>query len=318
MTTKQKYRQLCETEESIPLFSRDWWLDITCGESNWDVIGVEQKERFVATMPLYKPLPKVISMPPYTQTMGLWFPPETSDTKQTTLLAKKQALCKELIDQLPPFTSFLQLFPYTFTDWLPFYWEGYKQTTRYTYILSDISDSEKLWENMATNTRRNITKAKEKNGIVVKKGIPVKDFLDVFKATFIRQNKPVPKDIDVLIQLIEESRRRGQGDLWGGYDETGSLHAATFIVWQKSSAYYVAGGGNPELRDSGAHSYVMWEAIKEVSQYTSCFDFEGSMIPGVERFFREFGAKQTPFFTITKGNPSLLDRLKMKLRRNLK
>ena len=86
-----------------------------------------------------------------------------------------------------------------------------------------------------------------------------------------------------------------------------------FIAWQESSAYYLAGGGDPELRASGAHSLILWEGIRFTAQYTDLFDFEGSMIPGVERFFREFGAIQTPFFTITKGNLSLLYKAWLKL-----
>ncbi|MCD7850930.1 MAG: hypothetical protein LUH63_15070 [Parabacteroides sp.] len=93
------------------------------------------------------------------------------------------------------------------------------------------------------------------------------------------------------------------------------MHAAVFIVWQESSAWYLAGGGDPALRESGAHSLILWECIRYVSQFTDVFDFEGSMIPGVERFFREFGAIQTPFFTITKGKLSLLNRVYLKMKR---
>lgn len=318
MTPIEKYRQLCETEESIPVFSQDWWLDTVCGASKWDVVLVENDKRILAAMPCYKPLPNVISMPPYTQTMGPWFTPEADDMKYTTLLGRRQGLCTELIDRLLHYTSFLQQFPYTFTDWLPFYWAGFQQTTRYTYVLQDITNKEVLWENMSSNIRRNITKAKEKNGIIIRQGIPVDDFLHVFKATFQRQNKPIPKDIAVLERIIAVCRKRNQGDIWGGYDEAGRLHAAVFIVWQKNSAYYIAGGGNPDLRDSGAHSLAMWEAIQFVSQHTGTFDFEGSMIPGVERFFREFGAKQMPFFTITRGKLSLFNRIRIKLSGSLK
>lgn len=313
MTPKQKYRNLCETEESIPLFSRDWWLDIVCGASQWDVVLVENKGRISAAMPIFKPIPNVITMPSYTQTMGPWFAAESSDTKYTSLLSRRQGLSANLLDGLPPFSSFLQQFPYTVTDWLPFYWEGFRQTTRYTYILQDISNTDQLWEKMSVNIRRNITKAKEKNGIIIKKGVSSEDFFSVFNATFQRQNMPVPKDSGILRRIIKTSRERNQGDIWGGYDEAGNLHAAVFVVWQKSSAYYIAGGGNPELRDSGAHSLAMWEAIQFVSQYTQIFDFEGSMLPGVERFFREFGAIQMPFFTIIKGKLSLLHRIRMKL-----
>lgn len=168
---------------------------------------------------------------------------------------------------------------------------------------------------MSSNIRRNITKAKEKYHITVKKGISIEDFLLVQAQTFERQQVTNKEDTKVLIKLIDTCRKRNQGDVWGGYDEQGRLHAAAFIVWQESSAWYLAGGGNPALRESGAHSLILWECIRYVSQYTNTFDFEGSMIPGVERFFREFGAIQTPFFTITKGKLSLLNKACLKIRR---
>ncbi|MDD4661137.1 MAG: GNAT family N-acetyltransferase [Massilibacteroides sp.] len=313
MTAKEKYRRLSDTEESIPLFSRSWWLDAVCGASGWEVILIEENNQIVGALPLYKPLQHVVSMPPYTQTMGLWFCQKAPDTKYTTVLGKRQSTCKKIIDELKPYSSFYQLFPYTFTDWLPFYWKGYRQTTRYTYILQSIADKALLWENMTTNIRRNILKAKEKYHITVRKGIDSEAFFNVIRATYHRQRQSPPKDLAVLERLIKICRQRNQGDLWGGYDETGKLHAAAFVVWQTRSAYYIAGGGNPEHRESGAHSLVLWEAIQYVSQYTSTFDFEGSMLPGVERFFREFGGKQMPFFTIRKGNLSLLDKVRMKL-----
>lgn len=37
------------------------------------------------------------------------------------------------IDNLPKFDYFNMNFHYSITNWLPFYWRGFKQTTRYTY-----------------------------------------------------------------------------------------------------------------------------------------------------------------------------------------
>lgn len=313
MTNKEKYRQLCNTEISLPLFSRDWWLDVACGEAYWDVLLTEEKGRILAALPLYIPHKGIVSMPPYTQTMGLWFAAEPKDAKYTTTLGKHQALCKTFIDALKPYPHFLQNFNYRITDWLPFYWEGYKQTTRYTYLLNNIEDEKALWDNMSPNIRRNITKAKEKYHITIRKGISIDDFLRIQSLTFKRQHLPGPKQQETLKGLIAVCRQRNQGDLWGAYDEQGQLHAVAFVAWQDSSAYYLAGGGDPELRASGAHSLLLWECIRYTAQYTRLFDFEGSMIPGVERFFREFGAIQTPFFTITKGNLSLLYRAWLKL-----
>ncbi|RHJ84390.1 GNAT family N-acetyltransferase [Parabacteroides sp. AM08-6] len=312
MTSKDKYHQLCSYEPTIPIFSRDWWLDIVCGKENWDVLSVEEKGRILATMPFYTPKHDIILMPFFTQTMGPWFAPEASDIKYTTTLGRRQEFCKQFIEQLHSYSFFLQNFHYSITDWLPFYWEGYKQTTRYTYLLKEIKNRDIIWANMSANIRRNIIKAQEKYHITVKKGIAVEEFLQIQAQTFERQQIRMKEDSETLRKLIDACRKRNQGDLWGGYDEKGQLHAAVFIVWQDNSAWYLAGGGNPELRKSGAHSLVLWECIHYVSQFTDIFDFEGSMIPGVERFFREFSAIQTPFFTITKGKLSLLDRARIK------
>ena len=311
---KEKYRHLCNAENTIPIFSRDWWLDTVCGEDKWDVLLVEDKGRVLAAMPVYIPLPGVISMPDYTQTMGPWFAPEAEDTKYTTVLGHRQMLCKAFTDELKKNPVFLQNFNYQITDWLPFYWAGFKQTTRYTYLLEDIGNKEIIREGMSVHTRRNINKAKEKHQVMVRKGIPADDFLAILDKTFQRQRKKNYQSSKTLKRLIDVCRQRGQGDLWGGYDASGNLHAAVFIVWQESSAYYLAGGGDPAYRDSGAHSLVLWEAMQYVSDKSKVFDFEGSMIPGVERFFREFGAIQKPFFTITKGKLSLLDRVRLKMK----
>ena len=313
MSDKDSYHLLCETEKSIPIFSRDWWLDTVCGRKRWDIVLIKQKDRIQAALPIYIPTPDIISMPAFTQTMGPWLAPSSPDTKYTTELGQRQELCKRLINVLGRYPHFLQNFHYSITDWLPFYWAGYQQTTRYTYLLRNIKDQTAIWDNMSQNIRRNITKAQQKRGISIRKGIPLEEFLTIQAKTFERQHIRMKEDIHVLQALIATCRKKGQGDLWGGYDEQGHLHAAAFIVWQEQSAYYLAGGGDPAYRESGAHSYLLWTCIQYVSQYTDLFDFEGSMIPGVERFFREFGAIQTPFFTISKGKLSLLDRARVKL-----
>ena len=310
---KEEYHILCQTEENIPIFCRDWWLDAACGTENWDVILIKEKDKIQAALPYYLYRRHIISMPPYTQTMGVWFAPHADDTKYSSVQEKRQYLCMQLIEQLKPYKSFLQNFHYNFTDWLPFYWGNFSQTTRYTYLLKDLKNSSLLWENMSQNMRRNIRKAKEKFHITVKQGVPVDDFLQTQAQTFERQHKRNTQDTNALRRLIDVCRERKQGELWGGYDSEGQLHAAAFVVWQKQSAWYIAGGGNPALRHSGAHSLVLWEAIQYVADYSEIFDFEGSMLPGVERFFREFGGIQTPYFSIKKGKPSLLDRIIVKL-----
>jgi hypothetical protein len=97
------------------------------------------------------------------------------------------------------------------------------------------------------------------------------------------------------VQRIEAAcRERAQSRILIAEDAQGRAHAGCYLVWDSESAYYLLGGGDPELRNSGAMSLVMWEAIRFSAEVSDSFDFEGSMIESIERFFRAFGALQTP------------------------
>ena len=314
MDSKEKYRELCRTEKSIPLFSRDWWLDVVCGENNWGVLLAENNGVIEAAMPLYTPVSGVVTMPPYAQTMGVWFNPVIKREKYYRELLRKQEICAVFIDKLSEYRSFHQCFHHTFTDWLPFYWKGYRQTTRYTYLLPQINDRELLWKCINQNQKRNIEKARIKYNLVVKKGIPVEEFLEIHTKTYHRQGKK-PYHQKIIERLVEEVRRRSQGEIWGAYDEQGRLHGVNFFVWQNDYSYCLASGGDPGMRGSGAHSLIIWEALPDLSTVSEALDFEGSMVKNIEYFNKGFGSIQTPYFSISKGKLTFLDRALIKWKR---
>ena len=240
MSNKDKYRLLCNTEKNIPIFSHDWWLDTVCGEKKWDVLLIEQKGRIQATLPLYVPHSDIVSMPSYTQTMGPWFAASSSDTKYTTELGRRQELCKQFTEELKRYPHFLQNFNYDITDWLPFYWAGYNQTTRYTYLLKNIRDHQAVWENMSPNIRRNITKAQNKYHISVKKGIPLNEFLAVQTQT---ATYSVAGSGDLLTEGYEAQR------VTASVAGSGSIKcfATEFLKARTSGSGKIGYKGNPEL-----------------------------------------------------------------------
>jgi len=315
MTEKALYRELCANEQSIPIYSRDWWLDCVCGDNKWDVLlyfSNNISREIEAAFPLYIPYKKVITMPAFTQTMGIWFNPKYEEENYSKNLLRKQNICRQLIKNLPEHTFFIQNFHFLFTDWLPFYWMGYRQTTRYTYILPDIRNIDEIEKNRSYDIRHNIKKALTKFRMEIRTNIPSDLFLEVYAKTFERQEEKAyqPK---ILRRLIETAYSKNQGNIWGAFDKAGVLHAAVFVVWQENTAYYIAGGSDFEGRKSGAHLSVLSEAINDISDISTSFDFEGSMIQGVERVFRSFGAIQKPYFTISKGKMNLFKKILNKL-----
>jgi len=313
MTGKERYRILCKNELSIPIYSRDWWLDCVCGELGWEVLLCSKNEEIEAVMPYFVPCKGIISMPLYTQTMGIWFNPAFEDRQYSRNLFRKQAIGEDFIMRLPAHDYFLQNFHHSFTDWLPFHWQGFRQTTRYTYVLPDIGNPDELWDKLSENVSRNIQKAKNKFQLTVRRNIPADLFLKINAQTYQRQGMK-PYHSEILRKLIDLSRSRNQGDIWGAYDEENQLHAVVFVVWQENCAYSIACGSDDEFRKTGGQALALWTAINDLSGQVRSFDFEGSMIRGVERIYREFGARQMPFFVIEKGKMNLLKRIWMKLK----
>jgi hypothetical protein len=299
MTVQERYRALCESETSIPLFSQAWWLDALAGEDGWNVALVEIGGQIVASMPyvIRRRFGRVfLGHPPLTQTLGPWI--RETGAKKASRLARQKDLMQQLIGSLPKYDHLTANWHYSQTNWMPFYWAGFSQTTRYTYRLPEISDEKTLWGGFRENIRTDIRKAEGRFGLKIQTDVSVDEFLQLNVQTFERQGKDLPYSKQLVQNLDIACRDRDARKIFIAQDEQGRSHAGVYIVWDENSAYYLMGGGDPELRKSGGTSLCMWEAIKFASTVTKSFDFEGSMIEPVERFFRAFGAEQTPYFSI--------------------
>src|SRR5262249_23647230 len=80
---------------------------------------------------------------------------------------------------------------------------------------------------------------------------------------------------------------------------------AVWIVWDDKRAYYLIGGFDDAANSSNSVPLAIGRAI-EFTAGDLClseFDFEGSMIPAVERFFRKFGGTLLPTYTISYRKP---------------
>jgi hypothetical protein len=279
------------------IFQQPWWLDIVA-PNQWDEAIVKQGSDIIARMPytIRQHNGTLCSdMPPFTQTLGPWL--RISNAKYAKKLAEQKDLMEELIDQLPNFTSFSQRFSPAITNWLPFYWRGYKQTTRYTYRIDDLTNMEKIWSGFLPNIRTDIRKAEKV--VTVKNDLDIERFLYIRGLTFKRQGLPHLLSLEFATRLDSICAQYNARRIFYAEDDKKQIHAAIYIVYDDKIAYYLLSGGDPQLRNSGATSLLIWKAIQFAAEVTKVFDFEGSMIESVERFIRGFGALQYPYFQIS-------------------
>jgi hypothetical protein len=77
------------------------------------------------------------------------------------------------------------------------------------------------------------------------------------------------------------------------------LHAGIFYVQDQKSGYYIAGGSDARFYGSGAMSRLMWETILYSQQQgRTHFDFEGSMVAGVDQFFKNYNPHEIKYLTM--------------------
>lgn len=302
---KDVYRELCEIEPSIPLFSKAWWLDAVAGNT-WDVVLVYRGKQVVGALPYVSRKRwglTLLTQPKLTQGLGPWIRP--SQRSYPKRMAYEKDVLGELADKLPPYDRYAQNWTCGHQNWLPFYWRGFEQTTRYTYRLSLDVGHDQLWKGLQENTRREIRKARDRYGINVRSG-GLDELLSLNRLTFERQGRAVPYTGEFVSSIDRAAISRNSRDCIVAEDQEGRLHAGCYIVRNGDTAYYLLGGGDPALRNSGATSLAFWESILCQPGHIKVFDFEGSMIEPIERFFRSFGAVQTPYFNITRTRSKLL------------
>ena len=289
----------------MPIFSRDWWLDSVCGENNWDVGLFEKGGEIWASLPYQKTkkaIFEIITMPILTQTMGIYikYPPKQKYYKK---LSWEKEVMENLILNLPKIDSFSQNFHHVITNWLPFYWAGFEQSTRFTYIIENIS-IEDLEKNFATDIRRRRRKANEL-GIEIIESEDIKTFYKLNTMTFIRKNINISYSFEFVKNLFEKCKQNGAVKMYfAKYQD--KIIAVNFLVYDDKTVYYLMGGIHPDFKDLGAMDAIQFKSIKFALESGRAFDFEGSMVESIEKYFRSFGAVQKPYFTISKTNSKLL------------
>lgn len=291
------------TDAANSVFEQPWWLDAVA-PGRWYEARVVRGGELAARMPFVVGPGRLftsIVMPPLTQALGPWLRP--SSAKYHNQLAEQKELMEELIVQLPRVDSFYHHLSPRITNWLPFHWAGFRQTTRYTYRIPNLSDLDAVWVDLRENIRREIRKARKL--VAVRDDLSLERFIQVNRMTFERQGMELPYDPELVRRVDSACAARGVRRMLVAEDSSGRIHAAVYIVWDSDLAYYILGGADPELRTSGAHSLLMWEAIQFASTVTRGFDFKGTMLESIERFFRAFGARQVPFHQLTRFSPRM-------------
>lgn len=291
------YDEFVDSSPQGILYCHTWWLDAVA-PGRYQILPIRKGNTLRAAWPIVFSERKdalCITMPSLTQKLGILLPPSTENYSEK--LSEEHRLIGDLVAMIPDTVILDQRFHENFTNWLPFYWAGYQQTTRYTYVFDNLKDLDALWANIRKSERRAILKAM-KHSIVVRETEDLEYLYAINRTSFDRQGIGIPYSLELLRRIDTAVRKNAGRKILVAEDTRGRAHACTYLVYDDRCAIQLVGGADPSLRSSGAGPLLDWESIRFAAQVSSRFDFEGSMIRGVECYFRGLGAMQMPYFRI--------------------
>ena len=305
MTNKEKYVKWVNLQDDIPIFFQPWYLDAIAVDNVWDVVFYEENDIILGVFPYcFKKkmgFTKIV-MPAFCPYLGYWikYPSNASEYERRSLEKKVIQAC---IKGLPKFDDFRQKLYPGVDNWLPFYWAGFEQSTRYTYVIP-YNDRVEPKASYKDSLKRQINKASKLMEIVEVEKLDAYFYL--FEASFLKQGIQIPITQTILSQFFSTVNKHGKGKAYLAKDVDNQPLAIVLVIWDKQTTYYMAGGYDDRFAKTGSMSGLFAHAISEAYKRGQSFNFEGSMLENLEQYFRSFGGKLTPVLSLWKTNSKVL------------
>lgn len=189
-------------------------------------------------------------------------------------------------------------FPPEVVDLQPFVWKDFKVVPAYTYRLPLPLNPEAIMERMHHKLRNAIAKS-QADGLICKRVFDLSLVRSMVMRSFERKNVKV--NVEIMNLLLNVYASESNSVAFACFDND-KLIAASFCVIDKDKIYYLFGGYDHQSGHRGAGAMCLYQSILFANESgKSIFDFEGSMLPEVERYFRDFGADLTPYYSVNKS-----------------
>lgn len=261
------------------IYAYSWYLDRTAVK--WDAI-VFGDYQYVMPLPVRSKWGiKYVFQPMFSQQLGVFpHPPEKILQAFLLLLEKEFRFVDTQLnsEQIKNFKS-----------------ESFKWSVRDNFLLQMGRGYKAAALEFSKNTKRNIAKA-QNNDLQLVVGLSLENYLD-FKGKYL------PSGVDkgsmaILKNLIAFGQYKGFGEIWGVYSGYNELTAAVCFCRWKNRIIYMNAVSNDAGKELKSMFFLIDSFIQKYSDHNLILDFEGSMIPGVARFFEGFGANPENYYKL--------------------
>ena len=258
------------------VYAQSWYLDIV--SPGWDAL-IEDDYTTIMPLPSKKKiLLHYLIQPKLIQQLGIF------SVKQIS-----QEVIKQFIKAIP--IKFI-LRDLNFNSYNECY-EPALFTQRVNYELNINKSYSEISKVFKENTKRNIFKAKQYGLKIEQKSLP-----DLFLENY-KLNTNINKDsnsLTILNQIINYTLRNKTGYIIITYDSDNKVIAGAFFIFSMNRLIYLTSFSGAKGKEFSAMFIIIDFMIDKFSNQQIIFDFEGSMVDGIARFFRGFGAQPVTYF----------------------
>jgi len=262
---REKYDQCIWNASNGVIYAMSWYLDAVAPD--WQLLATPDYS-FVMPVPRKQKFGIPYLLQPWMcQQLGVFSPENISEE-----------IYRRFMKKIPAVGCILQLNSGNLF--------GQKEL-RPNYILDIRPDYETIRSRYHNNTRTDLKKAAEAGLLIDYRT----DYTAIIELT--RQHSPyyTGKIVDIATQLAEKAHENDSLLVRCVRDKTTSelLSAVLFFRW-KNRLYYLLPVSTDKGKKTGAMRFLIDHFIAEFAGKDYWIDFEGSAIPSVAQFYRNFGA----------------------------
>ncbi|MDX5347633.1 MAG: GNAT family N-acetyltransferase [Hymenobacteraceae bacterium] len=285
---RQKWDACVAASAERMVYAFSWYLDVVC-QKQWEGLVEEQEGIYTAVLPL--PVKKrfwlkQVYQPFFTQQLGLF---------QTS---KSKANLEAFLKQIPQ--NYLKIYLQLNTkNILSGAVPSFTIQKRINYHLPLNKPYQQLYQSYATNQKRNLKKAKTA-GLLIAPATDIGTIINLFRENKGKELQEVkPKHYKVLQQLYHTAKKHQAAALWQ-VTQNNKLLAAAFFLVQSGKIIFLFGASSEAGKKAGAMAFLLDSVIQQHAGQNLVLDFEGSNVPGVAKFYANFGAAPVTYLSLSR------------------
>jgi len=269
---KTKWDQCIDNSVNRLVYAKSWYLDIV--SPRWEALIASD---FQMVMPLpvkHKLFLAYLVQPLFTQQLGVFSAKEiTSDD------------VSDFLNHIPQ-KFFRQIFNLNSANMLP---QMAGVTDRMNFELDLNQKYSFIYQGYNENTQRNCKKGISK-GILVEPSNDISLFIRLYEK--YAKKKPNRFTLEKLRKVITYAIDNQKGEIVFACENANTAISGAFFLKDLGRIIYMTSFSTAKGLENSAMFLIMDEMIRKNAMKPIIFDFEGSMIPGVARFFAGFGAEK--------------------------